>query len=69
MAQSKDFKRSFRVEIVELKKKTKRNRCGMLGHWVRECESKNVPNKASSSSTASNHAGAAAVTEIDEDFL
>ncbi|CAE7244986.1 GIP, partial [Symbiodinium sp. CCMP2456] len=31
-------KRSFRVEIEELKKRTRCNRCHRFGHWARECK-------------------------------
>ena len=51
---AKDVKRSFRVEIEEMKKRTKCNRCGRTGHWARECRQKRdaAPrwNPASSSS-------------------
>eukprot|EP00435_Cladocopium_sp_Y103_P021891 s1135_g5.t1 len=48
-ADAKDVKRSFRVEIEEMKKRTKCNRCGRLGHWARECRQKR---DAASTSTA-----------------
>ena len=41
--QAKDLRRSFRVEIEEMKRKTKCNRCGKLGHWARECRQKRDP--------------------------
>lgn len=31
-------KRQFRVEVEELKKRTKCHRCGAVGHWSRECK-------------------------------
>eukprot|EP00435_Cladocopium_sp_Y103_P071090 s130_g36.t1 len=38
--QAKDLRRSFRVEIEEMKRKTRCNRCGKVGHWARECRQK-----------------------------
>jgi hypothetical protein len=37
--QAQDVKRSFRIEVEELKKKTKCHKCGKIGHWSRECRS------------------------------
>ena len=37
---AKELKKSFRVEIEELKRKSKCNRCGKPGHWARECRAK-----------------------------
>eukprot|EP00435_Cladocopium_sp_Y103_P043845 s603_g12.t1 len=54
-ADAKDVKRSFRVEIEELKKRTRCNRCGRTGHWARECRQKRefTPKASPSSSTPS----------------
>lgn len=38
--QAGELRRSFRVEIEELKKRTKCRNCGKTGHWARECRSK-----------------------------
>ena len=35
---AKELRRSFRVEVEELKRKTKCHRCGKQGHWSRECK-------------------------------
>ena len=43
-------KRQFRIEVEELKKGTKCNRCGKVGHWARECRA--PPTKDASSSSA-----------------
>ena len=46
--EAKDLKRSFRIEVEELKRRTKCHRCGKVGHWSRECRE-----KAASSSSGS----------------
>eukprot|EP00435_Cladocopium_sp_Y103_P006224 s2324_g2.t1 len=51
--QAKDLRRSFRVEIEEMKKKTKCNRCGRVGHWARECRQRRDPQAPSSGQNAS----------------
>ena len=50
-------RKSFRVEIEELKRRTKCRKCGKVGHWARECRSApSKPNHSSrpSSSSTSN---------------
>ena len=49
---ARDLKKSFRVEIEELKKKTKCNRCGATGHWARECRQKRDFNQKSGNPSA-----------------
>eukprot|EP00435_Cladocopium_sp_Y103_P012259 s60_g3.t1 len=41
-------KKSFRVEIEELKKRTKCNRCGRVGHWAKECRQPRDPSNTAS---------------------
>ena len=48
-------KKSFRVEIEELKKRTKCHRCGRTGHWSRECRSKPTPSSSSTASASGTH--------------
>ena len=67
-AAASDLKRSYRVEIAELKRRTKCHRCGAVGHWSKECTQ---PKAASSSqghphSSAKREAGAALVTEASD---
>ncbi|CAE7379807.1 RE1, partial [Symbiodinium pilosum] len=33
-------RRSFRVEVAELKRRTKCRKCGRVGHWARECRAR-----------------------------
>ena len=44
-----DLRRSFRVEVEELKKRTKCHRCQRVGHWSRECPQKPQSSRPSSS--------------------
>ena len=46
-------KRSFRVEVEELKKRTRCRRCGRVGHWQRECKFPPADKQQSSSASAS----------------
>ena len=52
-----DLRRSFRVEVEELKKRTKCHRCQRVGHWSRECPQRPQSAKPSSSmgSSGSQH--------------
>ena len=50
---ARDLKKSFRVEIEELKKKTKCHRCGRTGHWSRECRQRPNAGKGGSMSSSS----------------
>ena len=59
--QADDVRRSFRVEVEELKKRTQCRRCRKTGHWARECRAKmpagSGSNMASSSSGPPTSAG------------
>ena len=57
-------RRQFRVEVEELKKRTRCHRCQQLGHWSRECRNPPVKGSGKGSKTASSvksDAGAAMV--------
>ena len=45
-------RKSFRVEIEELKRRTKCRRCGKTGHWARECRLPPQPGFRSTSSAS-----------------
>ena len=53
--EAKEAKRSFRIKVEELKKRTKCNRCGRTGHWARECRQPRYP--TSSNPAAAKSAG------------
>ena len=52
-------RKSFRIEIEELKKRTRCRRCGRIGHWAKECRSSVAGGKASGKAdgTASSSSG------------
>ena len=59
-----DIKKQYRVEVEEIKKKTKCHRCGRIGHWAKECRlPRNDGKGASSSSNNRKDAGAAYVED------
>ena len=64
-----DVRRSFRVEVEELKARTSCHRCGKRGHWTRECPMPPPPKGAgkgkagTASSSASGASGAGMVVE------
>ena len=69
--QAKDVRRSFRVEVEELKRRTKCHRCGKTGHWARECKLPRAQGTASASGAASSTAGSsgAGLVQAEVDFV
>ena len=76
-----DLRRSYRVEVAELKSKSRCRRCLQIGHWERECKQpkgkgKGSQSKSSDSGAASveasrkqDDAGAAVVDAFEEHFV
>ena len=59
---AKDMRRSFRIEVEEMKAKTACHKCGKKGHWARECTSSKGGGKGSKpSANGASISGAAAV--------
>ena len=56
-AVAKELKRSFKVDIEEMKRKTKCHKCGKIGHWSRECRSKGDGKGGKSSSISRGSSG------------
>ena len=61
-----DLKKTYRIEVEELKKRTRCHRCKKVGHWARECRTKPANSKASSSST---HAAGCVQVPATEHFV
>ena len=51
--QAEDVRRSFRVEVEELKRRTQCHRCGKTGHWARECRMPRATAAGSAGATSS----------------
>ena len=66
---AKDVRRSFRVEIEELKKQTTCNKCGKRGHWARECRSGNKGSGKGSAPSGSTSTSGVAMVESELDFV
>ena len=65
-ASASQERRSFRVEIEELKRRTKCRKCGKVGHWARECRSTSAPSQHSSSPNPSAAGYVQCETQEDE---
>ena len=66
--QAREVKRSFRVEVEELKKKTQCHRCGKTGHWARECKMPRTSTSHGPAAGAASSSGAGLV-EAGEHFV
>eukprot|EP00435_Cladocopium_sp_Y103_P041471 s1396_g11.t1 len=58
--QASDVKRSFRVEVEELKRRARCRKCGRIGHWQKECAAKGPSSASSSNVPSTAHKGSAA---------
>ena len=69
---AQDLKRSYRVEIEELKRKTRCHRCNQIGHWSRDCKQSQKGKgrgSAQNSSAKGSDSGAALVQTVEEHFV
>lgn len=66
-----ELKKSYKVEIEELKRKSRCHRCNQVGHWSRECRnpSKSKGKGSSSNNSKSSDAGVAMVESFEEHFV
>ena len=58
-------RRSFRIEVEELKRRTRCRRCGKLGHWQKECRSKLPPSSKGSGKSSGKGAGSDSSSLLD----
>ena len=58
---------TYEVSISELKKRTKCNKCGQVGHWARECSSKG--RRSTSSQGGSSDSGRSGQKPKEVNFL
>ena len=66
--QMKDVKRAFRVEVEEVRRRSKCWKCNKLGHYARECRSKGPAVAASSSSASTREQGASSVEHVSQEW-
>ena len=69
---AQDLRRSYRVEIEELKRKTRCHRCNQVGHWSRDCKQPPKGKGRGSGSAGSNKgsdSGAALAQTVEEHFV
>ena len=69
--QAGEVKRSFQIEVSELKKKTRCHRCQQIGHWARDCHLPPPPKGKGKgkSRTPLPPTGAAVVEHVPEYFI
>eukprot|EP00435_Cladocopium_sp_Y103_P026818 s1587_g6.t1 len=63
---AKEIRRSFRVEVEELKARTTCHRCGKKGHWAKECSLPKGAGKGSKSSSSTTPSSGAAMVVHEE---
>ena len=62
-----DTRRSFRIEVEELKKRTRCHKCKKVGHWARECRARGNPTHSSASNSTAH--GASCVQNVPEEHF
>ena len=68
--QANDPRRAFRVEVEEVKKRSRCYKCQKMGHFARDCKMRGVPSApAGSSSDASGAGMVSLVSEPNEHFV